>query len=213
MQVKINNVLVPIYYVIPRQLAVLVPYSVTSGIATVQVINNNVPSNTVTVFVGKTAPGVFTRSQDGLGYGDIEHADGSLVNAQNPAQIGEIVAVYLTGLGAVSPPIIDGDVGPTNPLAKTPDGAIAAYIGGVSAPIGYSGLAPTLAGLYQMNLTVPAGVAAGDHYLDIAGPDAYSSECVIAIGPTPSSAPEAVQLYRAAPHARPHGGTIVPTRR
>ena len=68
-----------------------------------------------------------------------------------------------------------------------PPATIAAYIGGTEATVGYSGLAPQLAGLYQINLTVPAGVTAGDNNLDIAGPDAYSSVCLIAIAGAPSS--------------------------
>ena len=48
--------------------------------------------------------------------------------------------------------------------------------------MGYSGLAPQLAGLYQVNLTVPAGLAANDYSLDIGGPDSYSSVCKIAVG-------------------------------
>src|SRR5665811_2423596 len=113
-------------------------------------------------WISKTAPGVLTQSANGLGYGDVVHLDGSLVNAKNPAQIGETVSVYLTGLGAVSPTIADGDAGPTTQLANT-TGTIAAYIGGVAATVGYAGLAPQLAGLYQINLTVPAGPMAIRH--------------------------------------------------
>jgi hypothetical protein len=99
-------------------------------------------------------------------------------------------------------------------LATTPAGAITVYIdGSVSAAVGYSGLAPQLAGLYQINLTVPAGLTAGDHYLDIAGPDAYSSECKIAIGGAPASSPAAVPAHRAVPHALSRRAATVPTSR
>jgi uncharacterized protein (TIGR03437 family) len=211
-QVMINSIPAPIYYVTPAQLSAIVPYGVTGGIAKVQVFNNNVASNAVTALIAKTAPGVLTQSQNGLGYGDVLHLDGTLVNAKSPAQIGETVSVYVTGLGAVSPTIADGAAGPTNPLAITPAGTIAAYIGGVSATVSYSGLAPQLAGLYQINLTVPAGLTAGDNALDIAGPDAYSSECLIAIG-APASSPSAVPAYRAVPHVLPRRAATVPTSR
>lgn len=36
-----------------------------------------------------------------------------------------------------------------------------ASIGGVVAPVLFSGLTPTLAGLYQVNIQVPAGVTPG----------------------------------------------------
>src|ERR1035437_3666083 len=175
-QVMINNIPPPLYYVYPTVLAAIVPYGVTGSIAKVQVFNNNVASNTVTAWIAKTAPGVLTQSANGLGYGDVVHLDGTNVNAKNPAQIGETVSVYLTGLGAVSPTIADGAAGPTNPLSITPDGTITAYIGmaGVTAPVqatvGYAGLAPQLAGLYQIKLTGPAGPPAGGKQLSLSRP-------------------------------------------
>ena len=205
-QVKINNILAPLYYVTPTQLSAIVPYGVTSGVAQVQVINNGVASNTVTMQVAVTAPGVLTQSQNGLGYGDVVHQDGSLVTPKNPAQIGETVLLFLTGLGAVNPAITDGAAGPTLPLSSAV-GKIQADIGGVAATVGYSGLAPELGGLYQINLTVPSGVTAGDHNLNIAGPDAYSSVCLISIGGGSSATPAAaVPAFRAVPHALPGSG-------
>jgi uncharacterized protein (TIGR03437 family) len=212
-QVTVNGVPAPIYYVTPTQLSAIVPYGVTGSIAKVQVFNNNVASNAVTSWISNTAPGVLTQSQNGLGYGDVLHLDGTLVNAKSPAQIGETVSVYLTGLGAVNPTIADGAAGPTDSLAKAV-ATITAYIGGVQATVGYAGLAPQLAGLYQINLTVPAGLASGDHVLDIAGPDAYSSVCLIAIAsPTASSPASAVTPYRAVPHVLAPRGATVPRSR
>ena len=213
-QVTVNGVPAPIYYVYPTQLAAIVPYGVVGSIAKVQVFNNNVPSNAVTEWISNTAPGVFTQSSNGLGPGAV-HLDGSWVTAQNPAQIGETVSVYLTGLGAVNPTILDGAAGPTDPnaLAKAV-ATITAYIGGVQATVGYAGLAPQLAGLYQINLTVPAGLTAGDHSLAIAGPDAYSSVCLIAIGsPTVSSSVTTATPHRAVPHALSGRDSIVPRSR
>jgi uncharacterized protein (TIGR03437 family) len=213
-QVTVNGVPAPVYYVSPTQLSAIVPYGVVGSIAKVQVFNNNVASNTVTAWIGKTAPGVFTQKASGIGYAAVLHQDGfSLVDAKNPAQVGETVSVYLTGLGAVSPTIADGAAGPTDVLANAV-GPIAAYIGGVQATVGYAGLAPQLAGLYQINLTVPAGVTAGDNNLDIAGPDAYSSECLIAIaGPPASPSAATVPAYRAVPQALSRRGAIVPKSR
>ena len=213
-QVTVNGIPAPIYYVYPTVLAVIVPYGVTGSIAKVQVFNNNVPSNAVTAWISRTAPGVFTQSSDGLGPGAV-HLDGSWVTAQNPAQIGETVSVYLTGLGAVNPTILDGAAGPTDPnaLAKAV-ATITAYIGGVQAMVGYAGLAPQLAGLYRINLTVPAGLTAGDQSLAIAGPDAYSSVCLIAIGSsTVSSSVSMPTPFRAVPHALSGRDSIAPRSR
>jgi uncharacterized protein (TIGR03437 family) len=212
-QVTVNGVPAPVYYVTPAQLSAIVPYGVVGSIAKVQVFNNNVPSNAVTEWISNTAPGVLTQSQNGLGYGDVIHLDGTLVNAKSPAQIGETVSVFLTGLGAVNPTIADGAAGPTGSLANAV-ATITAYIGGVQATVGYAGLAPQLAGLYQINLTVPAGLTAGDHMLDIAGPDAYSSVCLIATGSaTASSSASTATPFRAVPHVPAPRGAIVPRSR
>ena len=212
-QVTVNGVPAPIYYVTPTQLSAIVPYGVIGSIAKVQVFNNNVASNAVTEWISNTAPGVLTQSQNGLGYGDVLHQDGvTLVTVGNPAQIGETVSVYLTGLGAVSPTIADGAAGPIDPLAETPVGAITAYIDGVRVIPAYSGLAPQLAGLYQINLTIPTGVTAGN--LTIAGPDAYSSFCRIAIaGATVSPSASTAKPFRAVPHALSGRDSIAPRSR
>jgi len=199
-QVKINGIAAPLYYVTQNQLSAIVPYAVTSGVAQIQVINNGTASNTVTMQIATTAPGVLTQSQNGLGYGDALHQDGSLVTAQNPAQIGETVSLFLTGLGVVNPAISDGAAGPTNPFS-TATSTIAAYVGGTTANVSYAGLAPQLAGLYQINLTIPTGLTTGDNNLDISGPDSYDGVCLIPVG-TPASStatPAAAQMYRRLP--------------
>ena len=83
------------------------------------VVNNNgTNSNTVTVPVAATSPGVYTLDQSGSGAGAILHADFSLVNAGNPAAAGETVLVYLTGMGTVTPNVNDGTAGQAGTLYR-----------------------------------------------------------------------------------------------
>ena len=79
--VLINNKPAPLYFVSPGQLNVLVPLATTGPTATIVVQNGGVNSNTVTVPVAATSPGVYTLDQSGSGGGAILHADYSLVNA------------------------------------------------------------------------------------------------------------------------------------
>jgi uncharacterized protein (TIGR03437 family) len=208
-QVTINGVAAPIYYVSPTQISAIVPYELTANIAQVQVITDGNPSNSVTMFTNETSVGVFSVPPGGLGYGAVLHQDGSLVSTASPAAIGETVSVFLTGLGAVSPGIADGAAGPVSTLSKTTN-TITADISGVAATITYSGLAPQLAGLYQVNLTVPSGLTKGDNFLDISGPDSETSEVLISIsGTTAANSP-------AAPRIVPHvakANTSLPKRK
>ena len=182
-QVNINGLPAPLYYVTAGQIAAIVPYATSGGsVATISVNNNGATSNTVTALINLTTPGVLTQTQNGLGPGSILHASNyALVTENNPAQAGETVAVYLTGLGAVNPSIPDGSAGPSSPTSNATN-TISADITGTTATVGFAGLAPTLAGLYQVNLTIPSGLTSGDNVLDIEGPDSYTSEAIIPIG-------------------------------
>jgi uncharacterized protein (TIGR03437 family) len=187
-QVMIDNIPAPIYYATPGLVSAIVPYGIGTGIVSIQVINNGAPSNTVSVYAGLTAPGVFTLSQNGQGYGAVQHnADYSTVTSANPAQPGEYLIVYLSGLGAVSPGISDGAAGPSGTLSNTTN-AITVYIGGQAVTPIYSGLAPGLVGLYQLDVQVPTGLTAGDNYLDVEGPDSYTTEALIPVGSGSASA-------------------------
>src|SRR5205823_11173819 len=58
-QVKINNLDAPVYFISPTQINVQAPGNI-SGTVNVQVINNGVTSNTVTDSAVTHAPGLFT---------------------------------------------------------------------------------------------------------------------------------------------------------
>ena len=181
-QVFINNIAAPIYYVSSGQVAAIVPFEIaSSSVAQIQVIYNQTPSNLVTEYINQTTPGVFTEPSGGLGDAAALHSDFSLVSSSSPAQIGETVAVYVTGLGSVVGTISDGAAGPAAPPLNTSN-TITATVNGVAATVTFAGLAPDLAGLYQVNVTIPSGVAAGDDYLELIGPDSDTVEAGIQIG-------------------------------
>jgi uncharacterized protein (TIGR03437 family) len=184
-KVLINNIAAPIYYVSSTQIAAIVPYETTAAVAQIQVVNNQTSSNVVTELVNLTAPGVFTIPPGGIGYAAAEHSDGSLVTTSSPAQIGETIAVFVTGLGDVFPSILDGAAG----VSSSTSNPITADVNGTSATVAYAGLAPGEAALYQINVQIPSGVSFGDNYLDISGPDSYTSEALISVGASASQAP------------------------
>ena len=155
--VSINNKPAPLYFVSPGQLNVLVPFATTGPTATIVVQNSGVNSNTVTVPVAATSPGVYSLDQSGSGGGAILHADYSLVSAAKPAAAGETILIYLTGLGAVTPTLSDGTAGNTGTLYRA-NTDLVVYVGGQPATVLFKGQAPGFPGLYQLNVTLPAGL-------------------------------------------------------
>ncbi len=200
-QVLINQVPAPIYYVSPGQINVIVPYITTpASVAQVQVINNNSNSNVVTLFTGLTSVGVFTNTPPGgIGIAASERPDGSVISGTNPAQIGETEAIYLAGMGAVSPPVSDGTAAPTSSLNYT-TATPTVYLTDsadnfATITPAFSGLAPGFAGLYQVNATIPSvasdgttPLVSGPGYLEVQGPDSDSFEAILPLTTTTSAA-------------------------
>ena len=85
----------------------------------------------------------------------VTHADYSLVTSSSPAHAGETIIIFATGLGQVTPAIATGVAAPLSPLTATVL-ASPITIGGQKATVTFSGLAPGFAGLYQVNVVVPA---------------------------------------------------------
>jgi uncharacterized protein (TIGR03437 family) len=179
--VMINKRPAPIYYVSAGQISVIVPYATEyPSNVQIQVVNNGISSNVVTTVMNLTSPGVFTSTQNGLGDLAALHADYSPITAKSPAKRGETISLYVTGLGDVNPAVSDGAPGPSSPLSVTTQ-QITVFIAGTSAPITYAGLAPGFAGLYQINVQVPSFVTPGDLYIDVEGPDSYTTEATIPV--------------------------------
>lgn len=148
-QVFVNNIAAPIYYVSSGQIAAIVPFEVaSSSVAQIQVIYNQTPSNLVTEYINQTTPGVFTSPAGGVGDAAALHQDYSLVSSSSPAQIGETVAVYVTGLGSVVGSIGDGAAGPASPPLNTSN-TITATVDGIAATVTFAGLAPDFASLIR----------------------------------------------------------------
>ena len=148
-------------------LAVQAPYSLQPGATTViRVTSQGVTSDPVNVSVVGAAPGIFTQSSAGLGVGKILNQDGTANSAQNPAAKGSYVAIYANGLGAIAPPLTTGQVPPSTPLSLTA-ATPSVVIGGVIAPVIFSGAAPPYPGIYQVNVQIPAGAATGANFIDL----------------------------------------------
>jgi uncharacterized protein (TIGR03437 family) len=161
-RVYLGDTPLPILFTQPLQLNVQVPYTVplnTQYQLTVQ--HGNTLSVAQSLAVAPAQPGIFTLDQSGSGQAAITHADGTVAQSVNAASTGETVVIYCTGLGTVTPKVVEGQPAPSSPLART-DATPTVMIGGTQAAVSFSGLTPGFAGLYQINATVPTGITTGN---------------------------------------------------
>ncbi len=83
-----------------------------------------------------------------------------LITSGNPARRGQPVQLYVNGLGPVDNQPASGEPSPAEQLARTRVSPVVT-IGGRPAQVLFSGLAPNLVGLYQINVMVPADAPSG----------------------------------------------------
>ena len=150
----------PLYFVSANQISALVPFALSGTSAEVLVKVGNVESNRVVLPVRRTSPGIYSNSQNGIGSGAILKADFSIVTVSNPARRGDTVLVYLTGLGALETALSDGTASSSTVLNRITD-SVNVYIGGIKSTITFAGAAPGFAGLYQINVQIPAAAPIG----------------------------------------------------
>jgi uncharacterized protein (TIGR03437 family) len=184
--VTVNGTKIPLYYVSPTQITAMVPYGISgaNGVnyATFNVVNNGTTSDSVTMYVRNTSPGVFSLPQNGSGAAAAEHGDYSVVSSSNPAHPGETVTIYLGGLGAVNPSVQEGNAALGNPLSSA-TGAVSVVVKGQAIAPSFAGLTPTAAGLYQVNVAIPSGLPAGDADISVVTVEGSSSGTTISVGP------------------------------
>jgi uncharacterized protein (TIGR03437 family) len=188
--VKINGFDAPIFYSFASQIGVQIPYELSGQTSASLVLTVAGQSGTPrTIFLGATAPGIFTLNQAGTGQGAILIANSDILVApvgsisgriSRPAQRGEIITIFCTGLGVVSPSLSTGAQAGAN---LTPTQATVT-IDGLPATVQYSGTAPGFVGLYQVNATVPNGARfANNVTVTVSLGGKISNTATISVGP------------------------------
>lgn len=146
----VNGVSAPLFYVSPTQFNIQIPYETGLGTAVLGVNNNgNVASFSFPVTMA--APGIFAA------------ADGSLV-PNSTGQQGQILTAYITGAGALNPPIATGATPPSGiPAYSLPQPMlpVALTVGGLPAVLTFAGTPSWSAGILQINFAIPANAPLG----------------------------------------------------
>jgi uncharacterized protein (TIGR03437 family) len=160
-QVLVDGAPAPLLYTSAGVTAAIIPFAVvTQEVSTLQVSVNGVLSNPYGLFIQPAVPGIFTDDATGTGQGAILNQDYSRNSPSNPAMKGTAVAVYATGLGAVSPPVADGALTPATLSSQVQPAN--ALVDGQFASVLYSGTAPGLAaGVSQINIVIPQSARSG----------------------------------------------------
>jgi uncharacterized protein (TIGR03437 family) len=168
--VRVNGNNSPLFYVSATQINFQAPELPGSGTVPAQVVTNcggsESVSNTATLSVQTATPEFFYFVNNSTGVNPIAGSDytanavlgapGSIPGVTTvAAKPGDLVILYATGLG---PTVLNLAPGTLAPGGGAVTGTLSVSIGGVklsAAQIQYAGVAPTFAGLYQLNLVVP----------------------------------------------------------
>jgi uncharacterized protein (TIGR03437 family) len=149
-EVLIDGKTAPLYYASPGQVNLQLPAGQApgQGLAEIRVAGQVVSRAPVTVLAN--AAGIFGAvNQDGK------------VNAPgSAARRGEVLHIFGTGLGAVTPSVEDGVPAASQPLSvglSSPN----VFLGGRQLTVLFSGLAPGIAGVWQIDVMIAADVQTG----------------------------------------------------
>jgi len=158
----VDGLAVPVLFVSPNEINAQVPFEAIGNVA-FELRTPGGISNEFQTVVDPAAPSVFMSGTAGpiTGIPTIVRANNNneLVTAADPIHSGDILVIYLTGLGVTVPPVADGAATPLSPLSWTPLPTVT--LGGAPLNVFFSGLTPTLVGVYQINATVPNDIKEG----------------------------------------------------
>jgi uncharacterized protein (TIGR03437 family) len=150
-EVLVDGKAVPLYYASPGQVNLQVPAAQAAGqaLAEVRVAGQVIARAPLTVI--PNAPGIFA----------VTNQDGRLNAPAIPAHRGQILHIFGTGAGAVTPAIDDGVAAPAQPLSigLVPPNV---FLGPRQLVVQFSGLAPGTAGGWQIDVLIPGDSPTGN---------------------------------------------------
>lgn len=164
---KIDGIAVPLYLVRNESGQEQINFQARSDLVSgsrvrVEVTNNGTTTAVDGIQVLQVQPGIFEYTPQGssLRYAVAVKLNSTVVGPNNPLSRGEIFLVFFTGGGVTLPLLSAGQLAPSNPPAVTFSRPTVG-IGGGGAEVLFSGVTPTFAGLYQLNVRVPDNAPLG----------------------------------------------------
>jgi uncharacterized protein (TIGR03437 family) len=176
--VLVNGAAVPLNFVSPGQINVQIPFNTPVGTANLQINRGNLSSAVQLLGIATYSPGIFPGvAANG---GTVFHSNFSYVTAAAPAKAGEILIVYATGLGPVDAAIGPGQPAPSATLVNTLQNPVVT-MGTANAALSFSGLAPNLVAVYQVNFQVPTNMTPGNYNLTFTSGGVVSNAVVVPV--------------------------------
>jgi uncharacterized protein (TIGR03437 family) len=185
--VWVNSIPCSLFYVSPTQINFLVPYQLTAGKVSLLVARDSQAGPTVSILLNSTSPGLFLWNGNNAVAG---HLNGVALSDASPAVPGEIVVIYAEGLGRTSPDTTSGQLA-TSAFPIYYLSQLQILLNAKPCPPGnvlYAGLAPGFAGLYQINLRLPADVGANPQIRVSVGPQISPGFIQLAVQPAQGAA-------------------------
>jgi uncharacterized protein (TIGR03437 family) len=195
-----DSVKAPLLYFSPAQINFQFPSNTPPGLQRISVRTADTEELIAggSVSVTTYSPGFFTHDQNGQGQAAALNQDGSINGPDHPAPRGSVVQLFGTGQGPAASPVADGHPAPqaqdVTVAVPTSDGnaclvnqkpLVCVALGGSGggsqfADIQYSGLAPGLIGVWQLNIKIPKDGLLGNSVSvrAVIGGAAYSSNLV-----------------------------------
>jgi len=171
-EVSIGGVLAPLIYASTNQINVLVPYEAAAAIAGSGQVNMTITSaagtsQTLPLQVVQTQPNIFV----------ILNSDGSVNSASNPAAVGATVSIFVSGEGALNPPLPDGTIAGSPapaPALKVQANFTFTIFEGFEAGVGVDTVTPAYAGSIPGMVMDLLRVDAQAPNLNMQGPPPFS---------------------------------------
>lgn len=159
--VLMGGIVAPLFAVTPQQINFQVPWQLSGQTQTqLTVTSADKTSAPITVPLAAQAPGIFLLNTAGQAAALIAGTTSIVAPAgtypgSRPAQPGEYITIYCTGLGPVTNQPPTGAPASSTTLSYTSASPVTVSIGGVNAAASFSGLTPGFLGLYQVNVQIP----------------------------------------------------------
>ena len=163
-----------------EQINIQVPFGLAQGVVRVVVENNGTQSSIDGIPVFGIQPGIFEYSLGSNRYAAVLHANYDPVTPQNPARPGEVLLLFVTGLGGVTPPVPTNQAGPVSPLS-VPVQLPRVQLDGIQQQIEGAWYAPQLLSVYQVNFRLSTAVQPGSRTLVVSVDGSQSQQATLPV--------------------------------